>query len=74
MRIREISAVLYRAAADLPAFAARNDDLNFADQVVLPFVMNFLTNEGLRKFPMQLPTGSSPAECLCIDVSFIGHR
>jgi len=62
MRISEIAAVLYKAAADMQAFAARNDDLNFPDQVVLPFVMNFLTDQGLRKFPIQLPTRSSPAE------------
>ena len=39
---------LHKAATDMQAFAAKNDDLNLPDQVVLPFIMNFLTDEGLR--------------------------
>jgi hypothetical protein len=62
MRISEIAAVLHKAAVDMQAFAANNDDLNFPDQVVLPFVINFLTDKGLRKFPTQLSTRSSSAE------------
>ena len=53
MRISEITAVLYKVAADMQAFAARNDDLNLPDQVVLPFVINFLTDEGLRKLTVR---------------------
>ncbi len=44
MRISEIAAVLQKAAVDMQAFAANNDDFDFPDQVVLPFVMNFLTD------------------------------
>jgi len=33
----------------MQAFAARNDDLDLPDQLVLPFIMNFLTDERLRK-------------------------
>jgi hypothetical protein len=49
MKITEIVAVLEKAATDMKAFAARNDDLNLPDQIVLPFVMNFLTDNSLRK-------------------------
>ncbi len=62
MRISEIAAVLQKAAVDMQAFAANNDDFDFPDQVVLPFVMNFLTDKALRKFPTELATQSSPAE------------
>jgi hypothetical protein len=49
MKITDIVAALHKAATDMQAFAARNDDLNLPDQVVLPFIMNFLTDERLRK-------------------------
>jgi hypothetical protein len=62
MRISEIAAVLQKAAVDMQAFAANNDDFNFPDEVVLPFVMNFLTDKELRKFPTEPATQSSPAE------------
>jgi hypothetical protein len=39
------------------AFAARNDDLNLPDEVVLPFIMNFLTDERLRKLSSAGPSG-----------------
>jgi hypothetical protein len=61
MRITEIAALLHKAAVDMEAFAHKNDDLNFPDKAVLPFVMNFLTDEGLRKFPPWLPR-SSPTD------------
>jgi len=49
MKITDIASVLHKAAIDMQAFADRNDDLNLPDQVVLPFIMNFLTDERLRK-------------------------
>jgi hypothetical protein len=49
MKITEIASVLHKAAIDMQAFADKNDDLNLPDQVVLPFIMNFLTDERLRK-------------------------
>ncbi len=49
MKITDIAGVLQKAAIDMQAFAHRNDDLNLPDQVVLPFIMNFLTDERLRK-------------------------
>jgi len=47
MKITNIVAVLHKAAMDMQAFAARNDDFDLPDQVVLPFIMNFLTDERL---------------------------
>jgi hypothetical protein len=49
MKITDIGAVLHKAATDMQAFAVRNGDLNLPDQVVLPFIINFLTDERLRK-------------------------
>jgi hypothetical protein len=58
MRISEIAAVLHKAAADMEVFAAKNDNVDFPDQAVVPFVMNFLTDNGLRKFPPWLPAST----------------
>jgi len=44
-------------AVPMQAFAARNDDLNLPDEVVLPFIMNFLTDERLRKLSADGPSG-----------------
>ncbi len=49
MKITAIAGVLHKAAIDMQAFADSNDDLDLPDQVVLPFIMNFLTDERLRK-------------------------
>jgi hypothetical protein len=58
MKITDIAAALQKAATDMQAFAARNDDLNLPDQLVLPFIMNFLTDETLRKL------SSHPGRCI----------
>ncbi len=57
MKITDIVAVLHKAATDMQAFAARNDDLNLPDEVVLPFIINFLTDERLRKLSADGPSG-----------------
>ena len=57
MKITNIVAVLHKAAIDMQAFAARNDDLDLPDQLVLPFIMNFLTDERLRKLSADGPSG-----------------
>jgi hypothetical protein len=59
MKITDIVAVLHKAAMDMQAFADRNDDFDLPDQVVLPFLMNFLTDERLRKLSAGCPTGGS---------------
>jgi hypothetical protein len=56
MKITDIVAVLYKAATDMQAFAAKNSDLDLPDQVVLPFIMNFLTDERLRKLSTDGPS------------------
>jgi hypothetical protein len=57
MKITDIVAVLHKAATDMQAFATRNNDLNLPDPVVLPFLMNFLTDERLRKLSADGPSG-----------------
>jgi len=57
MKITNIVAVLHKAAIDMQAFTARNDDLDLPDQLVLPFIMNFLTDERLRKLSADGPSG-----------------
>jgi len=55
MKITDIVVVLHKATTDMQAFAARNGDLNLPDQLVLPFIMNFLTDERLRKLSAEGP-------------------
>ena len=55
MKLSQIAAALRKAAAGMEVFAVMNDDLDYADEAVLPFVMNFLTDQGLRKFPPWVP-------------------
>jgi hypothetical protein len=50
MKITDIVAVLHKAATDMQAFATRNNDLNLPDPVVLPFIMNFQTDELMSGF------------------------
>jgi hypothetical protein len=57
MKITDIANVLHKAAIGMQAFANRNDDLNLPDQAVLPFIMNFLTDERLRKLSAVCPIG-----------------
>ena len=38
MKTPDIVAVLQKAATDMQAFAARSNDLDLPDQVVLPFI------------------------------------
>jgi len=49
MTISPIADVLQKTAIDMRAFAARNRDLELPEQVILPFIMNFLTDQLLRK-------------------------
>ncbi len=48
MKVTEIAAVLRRAATDTQAFAVNNDDLDLANELVLPFIINFLTDKRLQ--------------------------
>jgi hypothetical protein len=57
MKINAIADVLQKAATDMRAFAARNDDLDLPEEAVLPFITNFLTDERLRKLSRDRPSG-----------------
>jgi hypothetical protein len=43
MKISEIAAYLKKMSAEMQEFAARNDDMELPNEVVLPFISNFLT-------------------------------
>ena len=62
MKITDMAASLCRAASDLREFAAKNDDLDLPDELVLPFIMNFLTDERLRKLSAVRPSGQHTGE------------
>jgi hypothetical protein len=49
MKITEIAAALRIASASMLAFALKNGDVDYPDQMVLPFITNFLTDDALRR-------------------------
>ncbi len=55
MKISAIADVLQKAAIDMRAFSAKNDDVDLPDQVVLPFITRFLTDEGFRQLSADGP-------------------
>jgi hypothetical protein len=60
MKISQIAAVLRKASTDMEAMAAQNDDLDYPDEMVLPLIRNFLTDERLRNVLAYAPTPSIP--------------
>ena len=59
MKISAIADVLEKAAIDMRAFAVANDDVDLPEQVVLPFITNFLTDQRLRKLSAVGSSGAS---------------
>jgi hypothetical protein len=57
MKISAIADALQKAAADVRAFVTRNDDLDLPEDIVLPFIVNFLTDERLRKLSLEPRNG-----------------
>ena len=55
MKLTQIAAKLRKTAADMEALAAKEGDLDFADEVVLPFVANCLTDDKLLRSAKQHP-------------------
>ena len=55
MKLTQIAAKLRKTAADTEALAAKEGDLDFADEVVLPFIANCLTDDNLLRSPKQRP-------------------
>lgn len=43
MKISEIAAYLKKMSDEMQDYAARNDDMDLPNEVVLPFITNFLT-------------------------------
>ena len=58
MKISAIADFLETAATDMRTFAARNDDFDMPEQVILSFITNFLTDERLRRLSPADPPGS----------------
>ncbi len=43
MKISQIAAYLKKMSGEMEEFAARNDDMDLPEEVVLPFITNFIT-------------------------------
>lgn len=59
MKLTEIAAVLRKAANDMEALAAREGDLDYPHEALLPFIVNFLTDRALRKLSLRSSSSTS---------------
>ena len=59
MKLTEIAAKLRKTAVNMEALAAKEGDLDFADEVVLPFIANCLTDDNILRFSKQPPAATS---------------
>ena len=50
MKITAIAARLRKVAVDMEEMAVRDGDLDFPDEVVLPFIVNFVTDKRMLTF------------------------
>jgi hypothetical protein len=55
MKLTQIAAKLRKTATDMEALAAKDGDFDIADEVVLPFVANCLTDDNLLRSTKQRP-------------------
>jgi hypothetical protein len=62
MKISEIAAALRIASADMMTFALKSGDMDYPDQMVLPFITNFLSDDALRRLSTQGLSPSCPAK------------
>ncbi len=56
MKITEIAAYLKKMSAEMQEFAARNDDMDLPDEVVVAFIVNFLTRNLRELSPVNTPS------------------
>ena len=55
MKLTQIAAKLRKTAVNMEVLAAKEGDLDFADDVVLSFVANCLTDDNLLRLSKQRP-------------------
>jgi len=55
MKITEIAARLRKVAVDMEIKAALDGDLDFPDELVLPFIVNFVTDNRMLTFSKECP-------------------
>ncbi len=59
MKITAIAAKLRKVAVDMEIKAALDGDLDFPDELVLPFITNALTDKRMLKFSKEHPAAAS---------------
>jgi hypothetical protein len=59
MKLTQIAAKLRKTAVNMEVLAAKEGDLDFADDVVLSFVANCLTDDNLLRLSKQRPAAAS---------------
>ncbi len=67
MKITAIAARLRKVAVDMEEMAARDGDLDFPDELVLPFIVNFLTDNRMLTFSKERPAAAASADNLASD-------
>ncbi len=57
MKITDVAARLRKVAVDMEEMAVRDGDLDFPDELVLPFIINAVTDNGMPTFSKECPAG-----------------
>jgi hypothetical protein len=64
MKITEMAVRLRKVAVDMEEMAAKDGDLDFPDEVVLPFILNALTDNRMLE---ERPAAAATADNLASD-------
>jgi hypothetical protein len=79
MRVSQIAAYLDKMSAKMQEFAATHDDMDLPNEIVLPFIMNFLTGNLIEISPVitassdPLPESAARKQLLIRDLLAIGY-
>jgi hypothetical protein len=62
MRVSRIAGYLEKMAVKMQEFAATHDDMDLPNEIVLPFIMNFLTGNLIEISPVNKAASDRPPE------------
>jgi hypothetical protein len=60
MRVSEIAAYLEKMARKMKKFAAKHDDMDLPNEIVLPFITNFITGNLIEISPVNRSPNAAP--------------
>lgn len=62
MRVSQIAAYLEKMSARMQESAVKHDDMDLPNEIVLPFIMNFLTGNLIEISPVNKKSSDPPPE------------